>query len=404
MASNFPPAAFSMAHANKEIAAVPRSEERPHSLGYHPTVPPRKPFMPPSNNAVAPMHEGAGGTHGYTFDGGGGGSKQHRREPQPARVSIPASALTPARTGVSYTHKLLSQPWTVFLLIALAAYGFICILAGVLLLAVSGNIESSSVLSEKTMLLAVAEKMPNATSTNPLSGMDLWEKVFFLGSGNILGAGGIGDLVATDTRGYGIVFVQQLLGIVMQSFLAAFILLKLTSPKMRVILSDRGLISVRNGMPVLVFRIGDKKNPNRLPETAITLTATIPSISEEGEAILIEAVLPIQRSGVALDAMTISHTILPSSPLYGISRETLAPGGVFENVAVSVDILHKCALFDAHQPRTYTADDLLVGRYAFHPMRPAESFWDNDGELNREDFNQVYELQNPKLQQQQAWG
>ena len=123
MASNFPPAAFSMAHANKEIAAVPRSEERPHSLGYHPTVPPRKPFMPPSNNAVAPMHEGAGGTHGYTFDGGGGGSKQHRREPQPARVSIPASALTPARTGVSYTHKLLSQPWTVFLLIALAVYG-----------------------------------------------------------------------------------------------------------------------------------------------------------------------------------------------------------------------------------------------------------------------------------------
>lgn len=127
MASNFPPVAFSMAHANKEIASVPRSA--PHSLGYHPappqgpTVPPSKPFMPPSNNAVAPMHEGVGGTHGYTFEGGGGDSKQHRREPQPARVSIPASALTPARTGVSYTHKLLSQPWTVFLLVALAVYG-----------------------------------------------------------------------------------------------------------------------------------------------------------------------------------------------------------------------------------------------------------------------------------------
>lgn len=52
-------------------------------------------------------------------------------------------------------------------------------------------------------MLGAAEGSHNATNTNPLAAMDLWEKVFFLGSGNILGANGIGDIVATDTRGYG---------------------------------------------------------------------------------------------------------------------------------------------------------------------------------------------------------
>lgn len=182
----------------------------------------------------------------------------------------------------------------------------------------------------------------------------------------------------------------------MQSFLGAFILLKLTSPKMQVLFSDRGLISVRNGIPVLVFRIGDKQNPNRLPETVISMKATIPSISEEGEAILIDAALATQRSGVSMDALTISHSLTPDSPLFGISRSSLAPGGVFENIMISIEIMHENALFGGRTPRTYTAEDLLTGMFAFHPMDPKQSFWDGTDELNREDFNRIYTLQDPK--------
>lgn len=118
-------------------------------------------FMPPPDNGETPVHTPAGDSYlGHAFaamhqhppggqgqsnfgsndDGDYDGNERGGRDRGGrAPISLPLSALIPAKSATSYVHKLLAQPWLVFFVASIFAYVLLAVMAGVLLLAVAGT-------------------------------------------------------------------------------------------------------------------------------------------------------------------------------------------------------------------------------------------------------------------------
>lgn len=133
-------------------------------------------------------------------------------------------------------------------------------------------------------------------------------------------------------------FLQNFIGIIINVAVFSIFVVKLQQPRPEVIFSKQALITTRDGEPIFMFRIGNKR-VNLLYNPAVYVSLLEPYQTSEGETFVryrhLNVDFPNSMTGVA----TAIHTIDHDSPLLELTAEDL------ENKAINV-------VFTAHDGKS----------------------------------------------------
>lgn len=136
------------------------------------------------------------------------------------------------------------------------------------------------------------------------------------------------------------------------------VIMRISRPRTRIIFSRVAVISLRDGLPTLLFRVGNEHG-NQVAEAQLSVVLFRSEKTQEGEPVRRFYDLPLwrQRSPVFALSFTAVHQIQMGSALYGQSRETLEAADA--EILVSITGLDSAALTQTvHARHAYRVCDL----------------------------------------------
>jgi potassium inwardly-rectifying channel subfamily J len=168
--------------------------------------------------------------------------------------------------------------------------------------------------------------------------------------------------------------LQSVLGCLIQAFMVGLVFSKLSRPSSRsktVIFSENAIITLRNGMLCLIFRIGDLRNENFILGTSISAKLLRRRITHEGELYEEMHMLKVMpdTSGEPcvffVWPLDIVHVIDADSPLYDLSASQITKEK-FEIIVLMEGCTETTSM--NFQARTsYLPSEILWG-HRFEPM------------------------------------
>jgi inward rectifier potassium channel len=182
-----------------------------------------------------------------------------------------------------------------------------------------------------------------------------------------------------------LVVVESTVGLVLTALAAGLIFAKFSRPTARVIFSHRVGISNVDGVPTLIFRIGNGRS-NRIVDGRIHIVLTRTEVTKEGRLFyrMVDVKLRRSRMPSLSRAWTVHHVIDEHSPLYGESAESLAK--VEAELGVSVLGLDDTWMQTVHASHVYYHSDIMWG---YHPV----DILKDDGKLVTLDLTQFHDLE-----------
>jgi inward rectifier potassium channel len=173
------------------------------------------------------------------------------------------------------------------------------------------------------------------------------------------------------TIGYGSMYPQTLyanvlvafestVGILALPLVTGLVFAKFARPTARIIFSDRALVTMRDGVPSFVFRMGNLRR-NQIVEARARVVLARQETTPEGESIRRIHDLPLVRSESALFALTWSavHRITPESPLAGATAATLVEWDA--EIVVSIVGIDETVSQTVHARWSYLPDEIVWG-------------------------------------------
>jgi inward rectifier potassium channel len=173
------------------------------------------------------------------------------------------------------------------------------------------------------------------------------------------------------TIGYGrmapITFIARLLmsaealtGLISLALITALMFAKFSRPSARVRFSRYAVISKRDGIPSLMFRMANVRT-NQIVEAQVHVLLARSEVTAEGEEVwrFHDLELSRYRNGTFRHSWTVIHPIRPDSPLYGSSAEALA--ATFGEVVVSMTGIDGAFMQTVYARHTYRARDIIWG-------------------------------------------
>lgn len=135
---------------------------------------------------------------------------------------------------------------------------------------------------------------------------------------------GYGAMYPKTAFANALVTVEALLGLLGVAMATGLMFARFSIPKARVVFSRVALITPYNGMPTLMFRVGNERE-NWILEAQISVTLVRSEITKEGDVMRRFYDLSLVRSHSPLFALTwtVMHTIDDESPLYGLTPEEM---------------------------------------------------------------------------------
>jgi inward rectifier potassium channel len=126
-----------------------------------------------------------------------------------------------------------------------------------------------------------------------------------------------------------LVTIEAVFGLFGVAVATGVVFAKFSRPTSRVAFSEVALISKRNGLRHLVFRVGNVRS-NQIVEASIKLVALKFEVTAEGERMRRFFDMPLVRSTNPIFAMTwnVMHPIDDRSPLYGMTVDDIRAGNV----------------------------------------------------------------------------
>ena len=228
-------------------------------------------------------------------------------------------------------HALISASWPLFL-------------AGVALAYVMVNAVFA------TAYLAGGDCIEN---TRPNSFAD----AFFF-SVQTLATIGYGGMAPRTTYAHIVVAVEALVGLLGFAVGTGLMFTKFARPTTRVLWSNTAVVSKRNGVPHLLFRVANVRS-NHIVEATIRVSMLMTETTAEGETMRRFYDMPLVRSQNPIFALTwlVMHPIDERSPMFGKSTEELLTGRA-ESLAilVGVDGTFSQTVHDRH---AYALDDII---------------------------------------------
>ncbi len=145
---------------------------------------------------------------------------------------------------------------------------------------------------------------------------------------------------------------------------------RFSKPTARVLFSKNLIIMPHNGIPTLMFRLANERN-NQILEAQIKVYLLQNEVSEEGEFFYRIHTLDLLRdqSPSFFLSWTVMHAIVPTSPLYEATPETLTQKNV--QVIVSMSGLDETVAYNVHVRHTYGAQQILFDHRFANVIKPS---------------------------------
>lgn len=121
-----------------------------------------------------------------------------------------------------------------------------------------------------------------------------------------------------------LVTLEALLGLLGVALASGLMFARISIPRARVLFSRVAVVATYNGVPTLMFRVGNERQ-NWILEAQISVTLVRTEITTEGEAMrrLYDMLLVRSHSPLFALSWTVMHTIDESSPLYRLTPEAM---------------------------------------------------------------------------------
>ncbi len=263
-------------------------------------------------------------------------------------------------------HYLLSASWTRVLLLATLA--FLLINAGyATLYSLAGGI----------------------------NGSHGWVDDFFF-SVETLGTIGYGNMFPDGRAAESVMTAEAITGLLFSAVLTGLAFAKFARPTSRVLWSKICVVSDRDGVPTLMFRVANERR-NHIVEANVRVAVIRQEQTQEGEKVRRVVDLPLMRSSTPSFVLswTVMHPITAQSPLYGVTPEELRK--LEAEIVVTLTGLDETLMQTIHSRTSYLPEEVVYGaRFddilgtlpdgkraidyrKFHDWQPARITWERLG-------------------------
>jgi inward rectifier potassium channel len=171
---------------------------------------------------------------------------------------------------------------------------------------------------------------------------------------------GFGKLVPRTGFANVLVTVESLVGLLGLALVTGLMFAKFSRPTARVLFSRVAVITQRDGVPCLMFRVANQRG-NQIVEARMHVVLATTETTAEGEVIRRLRDLDLLRSQHALFALswTALHPITEHSPLFRATPASLAAAEV--ELIVSLTGLDESFSQTVHARHSYVPDEILWG-------------------------------------------
>jgi inward rectifier potassium channel len=172
---------------------------------------------------------------------------------------------------------------------------------------------------------------------------------------------GYGAMAPATTYGHIMVTLEALVGLLGVAVVTGITFAKFSRPTARVIFSDKAVLATRNGVPHLMFRMGNARR-NTIVEAQLRALVLVEEVSAEGQMLRTPVELPLVRDRTALFFLswTAMHRIDEKSPFYGNDWKARLAERKAE-VFLSLFGMDETFATQVHARMRYGLDDIAAG-------------------------------------------
>lgn len=227
-------------------------------------------------------------------------------------------------------HFVLRVPWAGFFALMTAMY-------------VSGN-----------LLFAVAYQHEPGC----VSGVTSFESAFYF-SVQTMATIGYGTLSPITRYGHILVTLEAIIGVFTTAMVTGLTFAKFARPSARVVFAKHAVITRRNGVPHLMFRLANARH-NSVVEAHLHVTLLVWERTAEGESMRRQLDVPLVRERTSIFSLSWSamHEITPASPFFGSEGMAKLRAGDAELI-LSVSGLDETIMQTIHARYRYGIDDVV---------------------------------------------
>jgi inward rectifier potassium channel len=151
--------------------------------------------------------------------------------------------------------------------------------------------------------------------------------------------------------------VETLVGLTFSALTTGVMFARISRPTARVRFAKIAVVTVHDGTPTLMLRIGNER-PNQILEAQVGLTLLRNELSREGRRMRRFYDLKLERSHTPIFALsfTVMHKIDASSPLLGLANADLHEIGA--EILITVKGLDETSAQAVHARRSFLPDDI----------------------------------------------
>ncbi|MBV8140195.1 MAG: ATP-sensitive inward rectifier potassium channel 10 [Deltaproteobacteria bacterium] len=171
---------------------------------------------------------------------------------------------------------------------------------------------------------------------------------------------GYGRMAPVSLFAHMLMSFEALTGMIGLAVTTGLIFAKFSRPTARVRFSRYGVISSRDGVLSLMFRMANERS-DQIVEAQVRVLLARGEVTVEGERILRfhDLELTRYRNATFRHSWTVIHPIRPGSPLYGCSEESLKSSSA--EIVASVTGIDGAFMQTVYARHTYDAGDIVWG-------------------------------------------
>ena len=171
---------------------------------------------------------------------------------------------------------------------------------------------------------------------------------------------GYGRMAPVTLVAHILMSLEALSGLIGLALVTGLIFAKFSLPGARVRFSQKAVISKRDGLPSLMFRMANVR-ANQIVEAQVHVLLARSEITAEGEDVwrFYDLQLRRYRNATFRHSWTVIHPIGPESPLYGSTPEALA--SAFAEIVVSMTGIDGAFMQTVYARHTYDSSDIIWG-------------------------------------------
>ena len=228
-----------------------------------------------------------------------------------------------------------------------------------------------------------------------INGAHNWLDCFFF-SVETSGTIGYGNMFPDGRAAEAIMTAEAFTALVYSAMITGLFFAKFARPTARVLWSKICVVSDRDGVPTLMFRVANERR-NHVVEANVRVAVIRMEVTQEGEKLRRVVDLPLLRQSTPSFVLswTVMHPLDEKSPLYGLTQEGLRK--VDAEIVVTLTGLDETLHQTIHSRTSYLPEEVVYaarfedilsslpdGRRAidyrkFHNYQPAKLSWERLG-------------------------